>query len=317
MNSVLKYPGSKWNIAGQLVELIPPHHSYVEPYFGSGAVLFSKAPSSIETINDLDGSVVNLFRCIQQDSERLARLVMTTPFSREVYDRQFETDSSCAGRYQRAAGFLVQCWQGHGFRTNGYKVGWKSDVHGRESMYALWNWYRLPEWIIETAERLRKVQTECRPALEVIRRFDYSDVFMYIDPPYLLGTRSAKQYRHEMTDADQEELLNIILQSKAKIMISGYESDMYNDYLQGWHKEHFASCAEHGKPRQETVWMNYEYHAQMTLEDMGVMPCAQNATHAYAGHAWIHAVTVKTAGERRKPAGNTEDSGSWAFLNRM
>ena len=272
VNNVIKYPGSKWNIARQLVELIPPHHSYVEPYFGSGAVLFNKPPSAIETVNDLDGDVVNLFCCIQQDSERLSRLVMTTPYSREVYDRQFEPDNSYAGRYQRAAGFLVQCWQGHGFRTNGYKVGWKNDVQGRESMYALWNWYRLPEWIVEIAERLRKVQIECRPALEVIQRFDYPNVFMYIDPPYLLGTRTGKQYRHEMTDADHEELLKIILQSRAKIMISGYESEMYNECLQGWHKEHFASCAEQGKPRQEVVWMNYEHHAQMTLEDMEVMP---------------------------------------------
>ena len=91
MKTVLKYPGSKWNIAGQLVNMIPEHHSYVEPFFGSGAVLFNKNVSDIETVNDLDSDVTNLFRCIQKDSERLARLVMTTPFSREEYDKQFET----------------------------------------------------------------------------------------------------------------------------------------------------------------------------------------------------------------------------------
>lgn len=42
MRRVLKYSGSKWNIASQLVKLMPPHHSYIEPYFGSGAVLFNK-----------------------------------------------------------------------------------------------------------------------------------------------------------------------------------------------------------------------------------------------------------------------------------
>ncbi len=269
MNNVLKYPGSKWNIAGQLVELMPPHHSYLEPYFGSGAVLFNKAPSAIETVNDLDGDVVNLFRCIQQDSERLARLVMTTPFSREVYDGQFESDNSYASQYQRAAGFMVRLWQAHGSRNDGYKAGWKYDAAGREKMYSLWNWYRLPEWIIEIAERLRKVQIENRPALEVIQRFDYSNVFMYIDPPYLLGTRlgKRKQYRHEMTDTDHEELLQAILRSRAKIMVSGYESDMYSEYLREWHKESFTSCAEGGNPRQEIVWMNYECDVQMTLED--------------------------------------------------
>lgn len=267
MRNVLKYPGSKWNIAKQLVELIPEHHSYVEPYAGSLAVLFNKPNSAIETINDLDSDVTNLFWCIQKDSERLSRLVMTTPFSREVYERQFSgmNGSGYASRFQRAAGFLIRCWQGHGFRTNGYKTGWKNDVHSRERAYALWNWYRLPEWIIDIAERLRMVQIENRPALEVIERFGYENVFMYLDPPYLLGTRNGKQYKHEMTDADHEELLKLILQSSAKIMISGYESEMYNDYLRGWEKRHFASCAEGGKTRTETIWMNYKNEYQISL----------------------------------------------------
>ena len=265
MRNVLKYPGSKWNIAGQIINLIPEHHSYVEPYFGSGAVFFNKPASNIETINDLDSDVVNLFRCIQKDAEKLARIVATTPFSREVYDRQFETTEEKTDPFERAAGFLVKCWQGHGFRTNGYKVGWKNDVQGRESMYALWNWYRLPEWIIDIVECLRQVQIENRPAMEVIKRFNYENVFMYIDPPYLLDTRAGKQYKHEMTDADHEELLKELLQNKAKIMISGYESDMYNDYLKDWNKMHFSSCAEHGKQRTEVVWMNYEMERQLSL----------------------------------------------------
>ena len=60
MRQVLKYPGSKWKIANQLAELIPDHHSYVEPFFGSGALFFNKLPSNIETINDMDHDVVNL-----------------------------------------------------------------------------------------------------------------------------------------------------------------------------------------------------------------------------------------------------------------
>ena len=268
--NVLKYPGSKWNIAGQLVSMIPPHHSYVEPYFGSGAMLFNKPVSDIETVNDLDSDVTNLFRCIQQDSERLARLVMTTPYSREIYEKQFAPGHSCASRYQRAAGFLVKCWQGYGYRTNGSRVGWKNDVQGRERAYALWNWYRLPDWIIEITERLRKVQIENRPALEVIRRFDYPNVFIYLDPPYVMGARAGKrkQYLHEMTDEDHEELLAFILKSNAKIMISGYESEMYDTYLKDWNKVYLQSCAEGGGSRTEVVWMNYEYYSQISLADL-------------------------------------------------
>lgn len=54
MKPVLKYPGSKWRLAEWIVSLMPPHKSYLEPFFGSGAVFFKKPPSRIETINDLD-----------------------------------------------------------------------------------------------------------------------------------------------------------------------------------------------------------------------------------------------------------------------
>lgn len=270
MRAVLKYPGSKWNIASQLVEMIPEHHSYVEPFFGSGAVLFSKMPSAIETINDLDAEVINLFRCIQNDSEKLARLVMTTPFSREKYEDTYKLDvwelMMPNEPYHKALRFLIQCWQGHGFRTNGSKVGWKNDVIGRERAYALWNWYRLPKWIIDIAERFRKVQIENRPAVDVINRFNYENVFMYLDPPYVLKTRTGRQYMHEMSDLDHEELLRVIVNSKAKIMISGYESELYEEYLRKWHKTTFNSCAEHGKKRIEIVWMNYQY-GQMNFSD--------------------------------------------------
>ena len=265
----MKYSGSKWNIAGKLVELIPPHKNYVEPYFGSGAVLFNKPPSRIETINDLDSDVVNLFRCIREEPETMARLVMTTPYSREAYNDSFQGTPITGiqpgdNRFRKACRFLTRMWQSYGSRNDGYKNGWKYDV-SRERMYALWDWYALPERIVEVAERLRKVQIERRPALEVIQRFDSPDAFIYLDPPYLLGTRSHKQYRHEMEDADHEELLKTVLQSKAWIMISGYESEMYNDYLHGWRKASFSSCADGGRPRQEVVWMNYECGAQMAL----------------------------------------------------
>ena len=271
LNRVLKYPGSKWRIADKIAELIPSHHTYLEPYFGSGAVFFRKAPSDIETINDLDYDVVNLFQCIREDSGKLARLVMATPYSRQMYDDSFKPDKiaeTLAGGdgFHEACRFLVKCWMGHGFRTNGYKVGWKSDVQGRERMYALWDWYRLPGWIIEIAERLRTVQIECSQALDLIHKYDYENVFMYLDPPYLLETRNREQYKHEMSDDEHEKMLQKALTSKAKIMISGYDSEMYDDMLSGWCRKEFRAHAEMGRRRTEVVWMNYEPVKQMELE---------------------------------------------------
>ena len=89
---------------------------------------------------------------------------------------------------------------------------------------------------------------------------------MYLDPPYLLETRSGKQkqYKHEMTEEGHEEMLQKAITSKAKIMISGYASEMYDDMLTGWRRKEFRSHAEMGSKRTEVVWMNYE-SGQMEL----------------------------------------------------
>ena len=152
--AVLRYPGSKWRIASQLCEYIPEHHSYLEPYFGSGAVFFTKSPSAIETVNDLELDVVNLFSCLKNNPNKLSAMIYATPYARYIYDQQF-VEQTYADPYEKALSFLIKCWMGHGYRTNGYKVGWKNDVQGRERAYSLLNWQKLPAWVLQAAERLK------------------------------------------------------------------------------------------------------------------------------------------------------------------
>lgn len=135
MKAVMKYPGSKWSISNWIISFFPPHHSYLEPFLGSGAVLLNKPRSHIETVNDLDSNIVNLFEWMRKDPERLAREIYFTPYARKVYDDAFATVP--ADSFDRAVNFYIRLNMGHGFRTNGEKVGWKNDVQGRERSYAL------------------------------------------------------------------------------------------------------------------------------------------------------------------------------------
>ncbi len=75
MNAILNYPGAKWSMAKQIVSIMPQHRSYLEPFFGSGAVLFNKPPSAIETINDIDGDIVNFFKVLRENPEELAEAI--------------------------------------------------------------------------------------------------------------------------------------------------------------------------------------------------------------------------------------------------
>lgn len=267
MNAIIKYPGAKWRIADWIISFFPKHRSYLEPFFGSGAVLFTKDRSPIETVNDLNGDIVNLFEWIRKDPERLAREIYYTPYARDEYEKAFKAMFAETDSFKRAVYFYVRMMMGHGFRVTGEKVGWKNDVQGREASYASRQWCQIPERIMAAAERLRGVQIENKPAVELIRRFNYPNVLIYADPPYVLSSRFAgrKQYSHEMTDKDHKELLEVLKAHTGPVVLSGYETDLYKDVLRDWYRTSKMTRTQKATEREEILWMNFVPELQTTI----------------------------------------------------
>lgn len=255
MNSILNYPGAKWGMAKQIVSMMPPHRSYLEPFFGSGAVLFNKRPSAIETVNDIDGDITNFFKVLREHPEELAEAISLTPYSRDVFNDAHENRGT--GDFDRAYRFAIRSRMGHGFKTY-QKTGFKIDVYARERSYCVNCWNTMPERIFEAAARLKGVQIENRPALDLIRKFNYDNVLIYADPPYLLNTRGGKQYKHEMDEQEHIELLAALKAHKGPAIISGYPSDMYDRELRGWNTIHKHSYNQNSDARTEVLWFNFE-----------------------------------------------------------
>ncbi|MCO7124730.1 DNA adenine methylase [Sporolactobacillus shoreicorticis] len=82
---ILHYPGSKWSMASWIISFFPDHETYLEPFFNSGVVLFTKQRSQLETVNDIDGETVNLFRVIRERPDELAHAIRFTPHARQEY----------------------------------------------------------------------------------------------------------------------------------------------------------------------------------------------------------------------------------------
>ena len=83
--------------------------------------------------------------------------------------------------------------------------------------------------------------------------------FLYCDPPYLRTTRKkiSKLYKYEYTELDHIKLLRIIRLLPCMVMISGYESTLYKEYLEGWNITTIKACSHNGMAT-EWVWMNYQ-----------------------------------------------------------
>lgn len=255
MRQLLKYPGSKFRTAEWIISHFPEHHSYLEPFFGSGGVFFNKPPSRIEAINDLDNDVVNLFEVIRDYPEELAEAVFNVPYARSVFDCAFLQIPQ--GKIDRAVNFLVRNNMGHGFRTTGEKVGFKTDVQGREYAYAVRYWNNLPGQILEAAIRLKDAQIENRSVFSLLERYNHPNVLIYADPPYVLSTRFKKQYKHEFTEQDHIRLLEMLKQHKGYVVISGYDTELYNKMLEGWNTDVKSERAQNSTHRIEKIWMNF------------------------------------------------------------
>lgn len=70
-----------------------------------------------------------------------------------------------------------------------------------------------------------------------------------------------------MTEEQHIKLLEAALNHPGKVMISGYESEMYTEYLKGWSVITKSTQAERGVPRKEVLWMNYIQNMQMNIND--------------------------------------------------
>ena len=109
------------------------------------------------------------------------------------------------------------------------------------------------------AEQVGTCELHQVDAVAFLEAFTYTgNELVYVDPPYVPQTRRrAKVYRCDYTEEDHVQLLTCLAALPCKVMISGYDSELYNRELAGWRKVSFPAKT-HVDVREEVVWMNYE-----------------------------------------------------------
>ncbi|AQZ93254.1 DNA adenine methylase [Halopseudomonas phragmitis] len=260
-NPVIRYHGGKFRLAPWIIEHMPPHQTYVEPFGGAAGVLMQKPRSYAEVYNDLDGEIVNLFRVMQDPAQRdrLAELLVCTPYARSEFELAFELTSDPVEIARRT---IIRAEMGFGSAgaTKG-STGFRIDT-ARKYATAQHIWLRFPERLAGIGQRLAGVLIENRNAIEVMLNHDSPETLHFVDPPYVHSTRSLggnRYYRHEMSDSDHQDLLNTLKNLKGMIILSGYQSDLYSKQLQGWiiNSKSVACAAGRGSAkRQESIWLN-------------------------------------------------------------
>jgi len=279
LRSPITYYGGKGNLISKLLEYVPLHEYYLEVFGGGASLLFAKESVEAEVYNDIDGELVNLFRVIRDHFDEFYKKVALTPYARGEYLFCKETYKDCEDPVERARRFFVALRQGFSGQA---EAGWRYSLKSKKAglFASISSWLSTIEMLPYIYMRLMYVQIEnlhWRECMEKYNDWEWAG-FFYLDPPYLPDTRrKPSAYRFEMTRKDHEEMVEWLLtKSKTKVMLSGYDNDLYFELEKaGWKKVCFdVGCHAVGKTRQtgilgdgatlekdqrreECIWVNY------------------------------------------------------------
>jgi DNA adenine methylase len=210
MSGPLSYIGGKNRLAKQIIEIFPEHTTYVEAFAGGAQVLFKKEASKVEVLNDLDGEIVNFYRVCQTHHDELLRYFRFSLVSRKLFDLLKATDPQTLTDIQRAARYLYI------LKGSFASLVRNPNYHWHVVQPPGFNLERLPETIQNAHKRLERVQIECLPYDEVLKRYDRPTTLFYLDPPYW----GRKLYRYNFDEADFTGLEEQLRKLKGKFILS-------------------------------------------------------------------------------------------------
>lgn len=254
------YFGGKSYIAHEVWKALGPVKHYIEPFFGSGAVLLARPnwnPRTMtETICDKDGFVCNVWRALQGDPDEVAKWCdwpvnhadLSARKKRLIENESYLLDNLIENEtwYDvKLAGYwiwAVSCWIGSGLTCKGngvHKIGQIPHVTDQgNGVHKAYN-SNIYTWFQNLSERLRYVRVICGDWTRVCGgnwQNGFGTCGIFFDPPYGVKDRHTKIYHHDSVTIAK----NVMEWSKKRgqkktyrIVIAGYEE--YNELIKdGW-----------------------------------------------------------------------------------
>lgn len=279
----IKWHGGKRYLADWLISLMPPHLTYVEPFFGGGSVLLTRDPSRnwleghpiwngssaqqgcSEVANDMNGDLFNFWRVLQSEQRfaKFRRIVEAIPFAGPEFDSAMKGERG-TDSVSRAVDFFVIARQSMSGRLNCFAPFTRNRTRGRRNEQAN-AWWNCIEGLQAVHQRLQGIAFYNDPAVDVIRRLDGPVTLFYLDPPYVHTTRATTgEYGNfEMDENAHRELLEALVDLRGKFLLSGYHCQLYDEWAaqHGWtcHERKIDNKASPAKSKEvkiECAWCN-------------------------------------------------------------
>lgn len=263
------YFGGKFTWLDSLYKYFPNDFTHlVDLFAGSMAVSLNYKGNVVKTANEINSDITNFFEVLRDHEPELTRLLLLTPCSLQEYNNIWnavEFENYTQDKIERARRFYVRVRQSFfGLGAQRKNKGWhmaKQHVNARGGE-TVSRWNNAIEKLHEVAEVIRnEFQITNLDYSECIDKLHFDKCFFYCDPPYLEDVRKSKNdYKFEFSTADHICLSEKLHSVNSLAMVSGYDSELYNELYHDWTKIKFNPKLNNIRSGevQEVIWINYE-----------------------------------------------------------
>lgn len=223
-NSFISWIGGKKALRKKILEQFPDQgefQRYIEVFGGAGWVLFSsERHANLEVYNDINGNLVNLFRCTKYHPEALQKELEFILMSREQFiTAREQMNIESLTDIQKAARFYILIKESFGSDLRSFGVRSRNMENAKE-------------YLLEVSKRLHTVVIENLDFERIIKTYDRPDAFFYLDPPYY---ETEKYYQDRFMPEDHVRLKEALDRIKGKFLLSYNDCDyirqLYRDYV--------------------------------------------------------------------------------------
>ena len=229
MNAPIKYFGGKGTMFKSIIEHFPnneEYNIYVEPFGGSYSIGLKKEETEIEVYNDIEKNVYSLYKVLSdkplfEEFKFKCDLVHFSEDLRSEFRLKLKEDLNIL---DRAFYFFYTNRTSH----NGIGGLTISNIVRRKMSKSTSDFLSAIDRLPELHQRLSKVLVLNTDGIKLIQKYkEFPNCLIYADPPYHHSTRTGARYKEDMDNNQQELFIESVLNSKAKILISGYDCEPY------------------------------------------------------------------------------------------
>ncbi|HEY4509900.1 MAG TPA: DNA adenine methylase [Candidatus Paceibacterota bacterium] len=226
INSPFRYAGGKFYARKLIIEHIPQHTYYLEPFAGGASIFFAKDKVNENLLNDIDEDLINCLAIIRDHPSQLIERLKDEQATKErhtyyknEYKPKTKLDRAVRWFYVNRTSYsgimkMQNCYWGYGEKYSMRPENW-------------------PRNIFRTSTKLQGVKLTSFDFEKVIEEAP-NNSFLFIDPPYF-NADQGKFYAHAFAKDDHSRLSKILNKHKNRVkFLLTYDDSSEVRELYGW-----------------------------------------------------------------------------------